>query len=201
MSRSRPIRRCWKPSSRMRSRQPCSRQNSLGGGHAIGVLHVRHAGQLPGQFASLVVGAAPPPAVTPTDHAYGDAPLGEPAGEPLDHRRLAGAAERKVAHAMTGTPTRYTAASPAVVAAVSPADDPGIRNLGRAEAAAQHGRPRPATPAADQVSKAGSVPQHNSPPSTRPHPTLSRRERDSVTRAILLHCPGGLAPARRRASA
>ena len=74
----------------------------LGGGHAIGVLQVRHVRQRFSQFEGLVVGLALAGSISTADHRHANAALVEPAGDPADQGGLARAAEGQVADAQHG---------------------------------------------------------------------------------------------------
>ena len=97
-SRSRCKRRCWKPSSRT-SRSLSSSSTAVRAMRgAVGVLQVRHVGQRLLEHERLVVAAGLGAVAAAED---GDLPVAVAveAGDPLDARRLAGAADGEVADA------------------------------------------------------------------------------------------------------
>ena len=91
-------RRCWKPSSRTSTSLSSSSTAGCGQGDAVGPLQVRHVGQVLLEDQRLVVAAGVGAVAAAQD---GDAPLAAAieAGDVLDARRLAGAADGQVADA------------------------------------------------------------------------------------------------------
>ena len=83
----------------------------------------------------------------------------KPLGEPLDHGRFAGAAQRQISDADDDGVDAMAGKAAGVETAISPLHRPGIRELGHAQNAAQHSRPRTGAPAADHIAKSGSIEQ------------------------------------------
>ena len=123
------------------------------GRYPIGILDVRHVRQRSRQFERLVIRLTGPRAVAAADDANSHAPLAKPPHQPLDHRRLAGAAERQVAHADDRRAHAPDGRAARVVTPVSPANDPGVGRLGQAQQPAQHARGHPSPASADQVAE------------------------------------------------
>ncbi len=121
------------------------------GGHAVGVLQVRHVGERLLQFAGLVVGLARRGPITTANHRHTNAAVGEPAAEPADQGRLAGAAEGQVADADHRHADAVNRRPTVVVAAVPPAYGGRIERFSDAEHAAQRAGPDAAPPAAKDL--------------------------------------------------
>ena len=69
------------------------------GGHAIGVLHVRHVGEFLLQLPGLVVAAAFLGSVTAAYDRHANLMPPKPSGDPFDQRRFTRSAERYITHA------------------------------------------------------------------------------------------------------
>ena len=95
-SRSRASRRCWNPSSSTRSSDSSSSTAIRARPDPIPILEVGDVRQVLLQHAALVVEPLRLPVAATQDHHPPAAPA-EPAGHPLDHRGLAGAAHGQVA--------------------------------------------------------------------------------------------------------
>ena len=127
--------------------------------HAVGVLHVRHVGQLLGQFQGLVVGAALGRAVAAADQRHAQ-PVGRGTSAPATRRRrLAGSAERDVADADDRHVDALDRGAAGVITTISPANGGRIGDFEHAKRGAQQGRADPAAAAADELSKFGRAKQ------------------------------------------
>ena len=154
MSRSRASRRCWKPSSSTRS---CDASSSTAtaaeapGRDSAGAARRAARAPAPGPRRSAALGG--PVAAAEDRDAHALPP--QMAGDPLDHRRLAGAADGEVADAdhRHGGPVDLGGA--AVVAAIAGAHDPAVGNAGGAQAGSQQPGGHAAAAAADEVAKCG----------------------------------------------
>ena len=121
----------------------------------VGILQVRHVGQREFQLKGLVV---QPPLLRPVAAAENrDANVLPPQmpGDPLDHRRLAGAADGEIAdaHHRHGGPMDLGGA--AVVAAIAGPHDPAVGKAGGIQPGSQQPSGHAAAAAADNVSKCG----------------------------------------------
>ncbi len=92
-------------------------------------------------------------AISAADDRHANAARVEPRGEPLDQRRLAGAAEGEIAHAHHRHADAMDRGRAAVVAAVSPAGRRPHRSTRRAATRRAGGRPGAAPPSAHKFSK------------------------------------------------
>ena len=111
---------------------------------AVRVLKVGDVGQVLLEDQALVVDAAGV-AVSPADQGHADAPAAIPSGDPLDHRRLAGSAQRDVAH-RDHRHRRPVAALPALV-------------VGRVAGRRPPGRRRPEPEPQSQPRQVGQAPR------------------------------------------
>jgi hypothetical protein len=123
------------------------------GGHAIGILQMRHVGEHFRQFEGLIVGLACFRSIPSTDHGNADAPLNEPSCDPSDHGRFARAAERQIPYADHRHTHTMDGGLSAIVASVAPLNSGRIKALADAKNAAQHARPDAVSSAADNIAK------------------------------------------------
>ena len=121
--------------------------------HPIGILPLRHVGQLLFQFQRLVVFRTGLGPIAPADHGYSKAPTAKPSGEPLDHRRLAGSAQGEIADAYHRYVDAISLCGTRVVSPVPPTDRPSVGHFRQPQPETQPGGRDSAASATHQVSK------------------------------------------------
>ena len=109
----------------------------LRGGDAIGILNVRHVGELLLQFESFVVPRPGFGAVAAADDRHPHAALPEPAGQPFDQRRFARAAKREIPDADHRHRDALDRLPAAIVLPIPPLDGQRIRHFRRSQQTAQ----------------------------------------------------------------
>ena len=107
------------------------------GGHAVGILQVRHVGEFLLQFAGLVVPPAFLGPITAADNRHAHLMIAKPSGDPLDQRRFARPAQGDIAHAYHGHDRAMDRRLALIVAPISPRHGQRIRHFGQSQHPAQ----------------------------------------------------------------
>ena len=121
----------------------------------IGMLQMGHVGQSLLEFERLVIPRPLLDAVAATDDRDPDVALAEPAGDPLDERRFAGAAEREVADANDRRIHFVRFGAPRIVARVPDPHGRRVTELRQPQPAAQQHRPDAPTSPGNELAKPG----------------------------------------------